>query len=186
MYIYSGSVTRYKLIELINNKKLNQYGIEVGVQEGVFSKYILENWSGQKLYMVDAWRKLENYVDMANVADEVHALKMLTSLENTQTFKNKRCVICDLSLEAAKMFPDEYFDWIYLDAAHDKESVSNDLKAWLPKLKKGGIMCGDDYLEGLHFDTMFGVKSALAELEGAYTINEISARDEISQWWFEK
>lgn len=35
-------------------------------------------------------------------------------------------------------------DLIYIDASHDEESVFNDIMSWYPKLKKGGMMCGDD------------------------------------------
>lgn len=184
MLIYGAMKTRNKLLDIIKSNNLNNTGIEVGVQEGVFSKKILSNWPG-KLYMVDAWRHFDNYIDTANVSDEVHTMRLLTALENTQSFKNRRCVICELSLDAAKMFPDNYFDWIYLDAAHDKESVLKDLEAWFPKLKSGGIMCGDDYLQGHHFDTEFGVIAALEEYRGS-DVNVISGDSEIPQWWFKK
>ncbi|HVZ08552.1 class I SAM-dependent methyltransferase [Rhodopila sp.] len=36
-------------------------------------------------------------------------------------------------------------DVIHLDAAHEYEAVLNDLKAWWPLLKPGGIFIGDDY-----------------------------------------
>ena len=50
------------------------------------------------------------------------------------------------SEKAADMFPDEYFDFIYIDADHSYEGVVRDLKAWWPKIKKGGLFCGDDYI----------------------------------------
>ena len=32
-----------------------------------------------------------------------------------------------------------------MDAAHDYESVKKDIETWLPKMKEGSIMTGDDY-----------------------------------------
>ena len=54
---------------------------------------------------------------------------------------------------------DNYFDFIYIDAEHDYNSVLNDIKISLPKLKKQGIMCGHDF--GLGWP---GVISAVSEI----------------------
>lgn len=48
------------------------------------------------------------------------------------------------SLEAASALKVEP-QLIYLDAAHDTESVYKDIIAWYPKLARGGIICGDDW-----------------------------------------
>jgi predicted O-methyltransferase YrrM len=42
------------------------------------------------------------------------------------------------SVDASKLFPDESIDFLHLDASHDYENVTKDLKAWFPKIKKGG------------------------------------------------
>lgn len=47
--------------------------------------------------------------------------------------------------EAAKNFPDNYFDLIYIDADHSYEGCKKDLEAWWPKLKPGKYFTGDDY-----------------------------------------
>jgi hypothetical protein len=36
-------------------------------------------------------------------------------------------------------------DVVYIDASHDEDDVYNDLKAYWPALRTGGIMCGDDF-----------------------------------------
>lgn len=48
------------------------------------------------------------------------------------------------SVEAAKDFEDASLDFVFLDAAHDYESVSADIEAWLPKIKNRGVLAGDD------------------------------------------
>lgn len=48
------------------------------------------------------------------------------------------------SLLAVKDYPEEYFSFIFIDAAHEDFDCYNDMVAWLPKLKVGGIMAGHD------------------------------------------
>ena len=47
--------------------------------------------------------------------------------------------------DAAKYIPDNSLDICFIDAAHDYTNVTNDIKNYLPKVKKGGIICGHDY-----------------------------------------
>lgn len=62
------------------------------------------------------------------------------------------------SLEAAPLFRDRSLCVIYVDGAHDETSVRGDLAVWLPKLRPGGIICGDDWFPGN------GVVSAVSDL----------------------
>lgn len=50
------------------------------------------------------------------------------------------------SIEAAKDFPDQSLDAVYIDAEHDEESVRSDIRAWRPKIKRGGFLCGHDFI----------------------------------------
>jgi hypothetical protein len=51
------------------------------------------------------------------------------------------------SIAAARLFSEASLDWVHLDARHDYASVKADLEAWLPKIKPGGWLSGDDYDE---------------------------------------
>ncbi len=48
------------------------------------------------------------------------------------------------SAEAAATFPDRSVDFCFIDAGHSYEEVSRDIRLWLPKIKPGGILAGDD------------------------------------------
>ena len=37
-----------------------------------------------------------------------------------------------------------FIDFLFIDADHRYESFIADLKAWIPKVKAGGIVCGHD------------------------------------------
>jgi len=51
---------------------------------------------------------------------------------------------CD-SLSVAKSHMEESLEFVFIDGAHDYTSVLNDIKAWYPKIKKGGYIGGHDY-----------------------------------------
>jgi hypothetical protein len=61
------------------------------------------------------------------------------------------------SVEAAKEI-NHNFCFVFIDAAHDYESVKSDLAAWWPKVTQGGIFAGHDY-----FQPHAGVKQAVDE-----------------------
>lgn len=49
------------------------------------------------------------------------------------------------SLDAAPLFRDRSLCLVYVDGMHDEQSVREDLAAWGPKVRPGGIICGDDF-----------------------------------------
>lgn len=64
--------------------------------------------------------------------------ELFTPLPNVRLIKG-------ISWEVASQFEDESLDFVFIDADHAFESVTKDLDAWWPKVKKGGIMAGHDY-----------------------------------------
>ncbi|KAA5535421.1 class I SAM-dependent methyltransferase [Roseiconus nitratireducens] len=49
------------------------------------------------------------------------------------------------STDAALHYRDRSLDFVFIDAAHDYESVKRDIQAWKPKIKRDGILAGHDY-----------------------------------------
>lgn len=62
-------------------------------------------------------------------------------------FGERITLIVSDSVSAARLFADRSLDWVHLDACHDYASVKADIDAWLPKVKAGGWLSGDDYDE---------------------------------------
>jgi predicted O-methyltransferase YrrM len=101
------------------------------VEVGVF-------WGRSALFMVEELEKLNKSMDFYGV--DINGCpgclndKKLNFLSMT-------------SVEAANSFPDESLDFVFIDASHTYENVLQDIKAWLPKVKKGGIISGHDYFD---------------------------------------
>ena len=62
-------------------------------------------------------------------------------------YANKISLIISNSVTASRLFGDASVDWVHLDARHDYASVKADIQAWLPKVKRGGWLSGDDFDE---------------------------------------
>jgi predicted O-methyltransferase YrrM len=49
------------------------------------------------------------------------------------------------SVIAARRFDDRSLDFVYVDGDHTFEGVTADIRAWLPKIRSGGVIAGDDF-----------------------------------------
>jgi len=113
----------------------NGIGIELGVAEGVFSERVLQSSTVGFLYGVDRYAGGGH-----NVAQYRRAMVRLMPYRNRHTILRMRFH------EALDLFPDEYFDFVYVDGyAHNGEEGGRTIREWYPKLKSGGILSGDDY-----------------------------------------
>ena len=54
-------------------------------------------------------------------------------------------IIQNNTAEQAKYYRNESLDFVFVDADHSAHGVSMDIMAWLPKVKKGGVLAGHDY-----------------------------------------
>ena len=135
---------------LVQIKKSSKIA-EIGVWRGEFSEKINFFCKPKELILVDPWI-FDNSV--RGCAPQVKGREPLNQnyfndakTETIKKFSNSKNVsIIELfSLEASKKFPDNYFDYIYIDGEHTYEAVTKDLECWFPKLKNKGLLFGDDY-----------------------------------------
>ena len=100
-----------------------------------------------KLVCVDTWEGEKNqpaHVDIVSA----HGGSILNQfLDNIKLAKVDGMItaICQDSAEAALQFVDGSVGAIWIDAAHDYDSVVKDLAAWYPKIKPDGIFSGHDW-----------------------------------------
>jgi hypothetical protein len=86
------------------------------------------------LYSIDPWEQDSKWPNRWH--DE--AVKRLSSYGGC-TIKQK------YSLDAAGDFSDGSLDFVYIDADHYFKSIADDICAWRPKVRPGGILFGHDF-----------------------------------------
>jgi len=136
---------------MLNALQLHGPAVELGVQQGKFTTELLSGWRNTSLYVqVDAWRSMQHYDDKANVDAETQAAKKALASKALKLavhwkFAGRGYQCHNLTSVCARRFPHEFFDFIYVDARHDRVGVLEDLSNWWPKLRKGGVIAGHDY-----------------------------------------
>jgi trans-aconitate methyltransferase len=130
--------------------------VEVGVDRAVWASLFLDRWQGREYWGVDAWRP---YPEMAYDREADYSF----ALANLARHSGRAKLIRGESREAAALFPDDSVDFIYVDGAHDYDSVIADLRAWWHALQPQGILAGHDWDDQ---PKHAGVKQAVAEFAG--------------------
>jgi hypothetical protein len=171
--------------ELISSLNLSGLGMEVGVQTGVFAEKILEN-SNLHLILLDSWRYIEGYFDIANTKTDTHIAYMNSTIRRLARFENRFSVLREFSEKAATFFKDELFDFIYIDANHSEAAVTKDLETWYPKVKIGGIFAGHDYLNKKTDKHDFGVETAVDNFARLHAKHVNATQESFPTWYFTK
>ena len=131
---------------------------EVGVQKGWFSEIVLQAAPTiTKYYLVDIWREQKFYDDGANYNNSIQEDIFKEALSRVSPYKSKIEIFRMYSAQAAtwlkKSISDPatgqfqpILDFLYLDARHDYCGCLEDIVAWWPLLKPGGLMSGHDFM----------------------------------------
>lgn len=143
------------LVGLCNELRRPGYDIamaEIGVWRGETSAYLLANVPDLKLMMVDTWQAIPPKSWRKALGGRMYRLPQqefndahFEAIRVTQMFQDRRRIEHKSSLEAAQMVLNETADLVFLDAMHTRRAVLNDILAWWPKIRHGGILCGHDY-----------------------------------------
>lgn len=150
-------------VRLAKKYKLKRFA-EIGVKEGKHVAEILRRVPESTVVAVDPWAKwsiqwpkrTERRFDLAvkPYGSRVTKLKMIGT-------------------EAAPLFEQESFDYVFIDDDHKFETLHSNIVAWLPKVRRGGILAGHDVNNGFS-----GVDRCLWETFG----NDFNVEPD-SVWW---
>jgi hypothetical protein len=126
----------------ITKLKENHICAEIGVWEGRFSAAILKRGNPKELHLIDPWV----HQDYENRYYSIEQEEMDQKYNDVkQRFSNDDRVKIHRKFSTDVSFPEQYFDWVYIDGDHTYEMVLKDLMFYYPLIKKGGWLCGDDY-----------------------------------------
>lgn len=166
--------TRYEFPEMINNRGY-RIGVEIGVEYGCFSYYLLKHSSLATLHSVDPWAKARN----AN-REVDHTISMLSQFcERSQIHRM-------LSTDAAAVFAADKtpIDFVYCDGCHRTSSVTADLAAYWPLLRPGGCFAGHDYID-IRRNGVIGAVDQFAEQNPDLQLY-LTRESEWKSWFFFK
>lgn len=138
---------------------------EIGVWKSHFAKAVLKKCKGLEQYWaIDQWEVVgPEHGRMGRRTAEDWDKMYFYCCKLSAWYPALRAIRMK-SLDAANLFWNEYFDLVYIDASHFYEEVKADIIAWLPKVKKGGIIAGHDYGSGRRSHR--GVTVAVNEVVG--------------------
>lgn len=156
-------------------------GVEVGVWRGDRAQALLDSCDLDRLYLVDPWLRSLNVFPAAvgdamparmpgqtytctmgePIQSQVQLEEMALEVRRKMEPYGDRAVILRLPSElAALQFMRDSLDVVLIDAIHLYRYVKQDILTWLPLIKPGKIITGDDYADP-------GVARAVDEIFGA-------------------
>ena len=168
-------------------------GSEMGVEAGLYSEILCKANPSLELHCIDAWTAYKEYRDhnRQSTMDSLYDIaKKRLKPYNTVLHKG-------FSMDVVKDFPDNYFDFVYIDGNHEFKQVVDDVCEWTKKVKPGGIVAGHDYIRRVTNGYLMHVVPAINAYCDAYEIRPLfilgrknappgEKRDRVRSWFFIK
>jgi hypothetical protein len=130
---------------------------EVGVMYGDFSDFILRTVEPELFVAIDLFDM--HHISVIWGKPSASRFQGMTHREFYERRfsgrgKQVRCEAGD-SWQVLSTYPDFTFDMIYVDAAHDYDSVKKDADVSTQKIKPEGILIFNDYIRYSHYDDCY-------------------------------
>jgi hypothetical protein len=172
------------LVPLINLLFDTAVGAEIGVSHARSTCTLLQNCPNIKtLYAIDSWEPHEDWLMWPPVDKPIYTITEEEQNEvKAHAYENMRVsghehkvVKMEMrSIDAAAKIPDGSLDFVFLDAHMNEQDVIQDLEAWYPKVKVGGLFTGHDWgcpqvvIPVLEFRKKYGIESTLSTFDNTF------------------
>jgi len=151
-------------------------GVEIGVHVARNSYNILTLLPIKRLFLIDPYAE---YIQDGNIANPKTDTDLIykKAKERLKEFDGKAVFLREYSGHAANEIPNE-LDFVYIDGNHSYEFVKEDIALYYPKVRKGGIIGGNDF-DGGYLGVIYAVIEFCKE-------NNLKLHAEKSDWWVVK
>jgi len=113
--------------------------VEVGVYAGALSKLFATLDCLERQVIVDSWEAGYSKFHKAHMDAIAFGVMCWANAQPHVEVLRMR------SVDAAPLFADDSVDFFHTDGDHSLEGITTDIRAWLPKVRTGGILSGDNY-----------------------------------------
>ena len=172
------------MVPIINLHGNDLVGLELGVLRGDSYLTMLFNCPNIKtLYGIDAFQPFNDYINESGIESkepsmtfdqkDIEFVKMYCYHRLNYIRPELKDKIRFLEMDsnnALSHIKDDELDFIFLDAYLSKEQAVQDLEAWYPKVKKGGLFSGHDYFSPMVYESVseFRTKNNIDNLMSTY------------------
>lgn len=135
-------------VSILKNLKNDSVGVEVGVFMGNWSSRVLEGTNVGKIYQIDPYKNFpdKEYRDGINYRYDLDSI-FKKAQNKLSKYKGRYEFLIGTSDDFIQKFEDNSLDFVYIDGNHMFEYVKYDIELWYPKVKKGGLLLGDDFAD---------------------------------------
>lgn len=153
----------------------NLVGIEIGLNRGATTRHLFDNLPNLVLHGVDPFTEYNDW-DGTILTPSEREWTYSFFLAHTASYQSRIIHYRMSSDAAAKLLPNNSFDFIFIDGLHTYEQVLKDCQNFYPKIKSGGLFAGHDY------NAIAGVGMAVREFAESVSADIFETQNDVWYW----
>jgi GR25 family glycosyltransferase involved in LPS biosynthesis len=156
--------------EVVKKIKTDSHIVEIGAWKGrsttALAVLIKNSGKNIKFDVIDTFKGSSEHQNLPCIVNDTLYQEYLNNIEPVKNIVN---TIVGDSSHVASFYKDESLDFVFIDGDHSFDGVTKDILAWLPKIKPGGTIAGDDFGEAFP-EVMQAVSQNIEDLKVCNTV----------------